>query len=169
MRTWYPSLGVLCITLLVVACSQPASMGYDPNIDPMTQLSTAKVQAQQEHKLILVMAGGDWCKWCHALHDFIHDNPAIDTGLDATFVRIKVYVGDENMNEGFFSKLPEMPGVPHFWVLAADGRVLESVETQQFETEGDGYDAEKLTAFTQRWRGKSDGASTQSTAQSTAL
>ena len=164
MRTWHQRLLISSIAVLAVACSKPPSMGYDPALDPMTQLGGAKLQAQQSHKLILIMAGGDWCRWCHALHDFIHDNPNIDTSLDATFVRVKVYVGEDNLNEAFFSTLPAAPGVPHFWVLAADGTMLESVDTEQFETEDDDYDAGKLAAFIERWQRRSAGVSAQSTA-----
>jgi thioredoxin-related protein len=149
-------IGIIATALWLGACSGSGSLGYDAAADPFAQLELAKTQAQQQDKLILVVAGGDWCRWCHALNTFIHENADIDAGLSHTFVTVKVYVGEENANAEFFEQLPATTAVPHFWILAADGTVLESLSTQTLENTRKGYDAQKFLPFIghwQRWRG----------------
>ena len=82
-------------------------LGYDPQADPFEQLEAATTTARAEHKLVLLVAGGDWCVWCHYLAAFLERQPAIDAALHDVFVLAKVYVGDENMNKEFFARLPK--------------------------------------------------------------
>ena len=93
-------------------------------------------------------------RWCHYLAAFLEREAAIDAGLHDVFVVQKVYVGDENMNPEFFGGLPKAAGAPHFWVLSADGQVLESQDTLPLEDGDKSYDLGKFQAFIERWRGR---------------
>jgi hypothetical protein len=129
-----------------------ALLGYDPKADPFEQYHDAIAQAQTEHKLVLIIAGGDWCRWCHALNRFISRNADIDASLHDTFVVMKVYVGDENYNDFFFSQLPQARGAPYFWIVGADRRVLTGQSTATFEAGKNGYDKHEFMEFIDHWK-----------------
>jgi hypothetical protein len=96
---------------------------------------------------VLVIAGGDWCRWCLALDKFVSDDPEVKTSLDAAFVTVHAYYGDENENQAFFSRLPEADGYPHFWVLDSDGGLIRSVSTAGLEDGDDGYNKAAFLEF----------------------
>jgi hypothetical protein len=141
----------LAVSLLSCSIGQAADLGYDPQADPFEQYHDAVAQAQAEHKLVLIVAGGDWCTWCHALSRFVERNADVDTKLHDAFVVIKVYVGDENYNADFFSQLPEARGAPHFWIVSPERHVLSSQSLSEFEAKK-GYDKGQFMDFIQRWK-----------------
>ena len=143
---------IACVAV-VAACSHD-NHGFDPAANPFTLIEQAKSRAQSEHKKILVMAGGAWCHWCRALDGYIHADAELNSGFSRNFVTVKVYSGDENDNKPFFSTLPAAPGVPHFWVMDEQGRLLKSQGTGEFETDKDQYDKNKLLAFVREWQQK---------------
>jgi thioredoxin-related protein len=156
MKTIKPSrvrfnIFVFAIAVLCGACSNNSNLGYDASTDPSAQLQQVIVRAKDEDKRILIISGGEWCRWCHLLDSFMKRNADVATAVDETFVVMKVYVGEENENVGFFSRLPESTTVPHFWVLSAEGAVLLSLDTEVFESGNDWYDKKTFLAFVSRW------------------
>jgi thiol-disulfide isomerase/thioredoxin len=151
MRWPGPALASL---MFLLASNAPAAegLGYDPAADPFEQLGQASTQAVAENKLILVIAGGDWCIWCHYLQAYLDRNDDVARALDDTFVVVHVNYGSENRNEAFFATLPEAPGYPHFWVLARDGALLKSQGTAALEDGGESYDRARIVAFIDEWR-----------------
>lgn len=139
-------------SLLFSVAGNAAGLGYDPKADPFEQYHEAVAQAEAQHKLVLVIAGGDWCRWCHALNKFVIRNADVNSELHAAFVVVKVYVGDENYNDFFFSQLPAARGAPHFWIIAPDRNVLASQSTGQFEQGKSGYDKHEFLAFIEHWK-----------------
>jgi hypothetical protein len=137
---------------VISTAAMAASSGYDPEADPFDQYQTAIAQAQAEGKLVLVIAGGDWCSWCKTLSRFISSNADIDTELHKAFVVMKVYVGPDNYNADFFDQLPEARGAPHFWIISPERRVLSSESTAQFERGRNGYDRQEFLDFIARWQ-----------------
>jgi len=136
-----------------VAPAQPKKdIGYDPHANAFEQLDAAVANAGAEGKLLLLISGGDWCKWCHYLAAFLDRETALDADLHAVFVVQKVYVGDENMNKEFFATLPKAAGAPHFWVLTQKGELLVSQDTLPLEDGDKSYDRAKFAAFIERWR-----------------
>jgi hypothetical protein len=137
--------------LLCAAASAPAQVrgnnGYDPAADPVAALHAGEEQASASGRLVLVEAGGAWCRWCWAIDAFLRNNPDVQAEFDRRFVRVKVYWGDENQNRAFFATLPKAKGYPHFWILSTDGKVIESVNTGTLEDGKDGYDRERFLAF----------------------
>ena len=128
-------------------------LGYEPTADPFAQLKAAKSAAAERGRPILVIAGGDWCIWCHYLDAFLHERAELGAALKETFVVTKVYIGDEENNADFFATLPEAAGYPHFWILAADGSLLESQDTLPLEDGDKSYDPASFRAFIDRWAG----------------
>jgi len=142
---------ILLIMLAVSGCARD-DLGYDPAADPFAQLQDAQATAAAEDKLILIVAGGEWCIWCHYLDAFLDENPDVATPLKDMFVVVKAYVGEDNENDAFFSTMPEAAGYPHFWVLASDGTMLASEGTLPLEDGDKSYDKRKFTAFIDKWR-----------------
>ena len=120
---------------------------YSPAANPSVLLEAALKQARADNKKVLVIAGGDWCRWCLILDRFVAANPDVKSALDTTFVVVKAYVGEKNQNKAFFSKLPKAQGYPHFWVLNPDGKVAASVNTGPFENGPDSYDKARFLQF----------------------
>ncbi|HEY5806481.1 MAG TPA: thioredoxin family protein [Povalibacter sp.] len=149
---------VLTAALIITAASAWASgndatrLGYDPGADPFEQYQQAIAQAHAENKLVLIVAGGDWCRWCHVLNRFVTTNTDVEAALRDTFVVVKVYVGDENFNEFFFAQLPEARGAPHFWIVSPERNVLASQSTAAFEHGRNGYDKHEFLQFIAQWR-----------------
>ena len=143
---------VLAAAVALAACTELSDLGYDAAADPDIALEQASAQARQQHKRILMVAGGSWCKWCHALSDFIHDDAEVSTALEQNFVLLKVYVGEENTNETFFARWPPAKGYPHFWVLSDQGTLLTSQDSDFFESQASAYDKQRFLGFIEQWR-----------------
>jgi hypothetical protein len=146
------SMATLVAALMIAWSASAATLGYDPQADPFDQYHDAIERARKDHKLVLVVAGGDWCRWCHVLNSFVTRNADVERGLEETFVVVKVYVGDENYNQDFFSQLPQARGAPHFWIVSPDRHVLSSQSTGAFEHGSNGYDKSEFLAFIDRWK-----------------
>jgi len=129
-----------------------ATLGYDPKRDPFDQYHAAVAQAQAENKLVLIIAGGDWCRWCHVLNRFVSRNADVDASLNDAFVVMKVYVGDENFNDFFFSQLPAARGAPYFWIVSPQREVLSAQSTAPFEHGKSSYDKQEFMQFIDRWK-----------------
>jgi hypothetical protein len=149
-KSWWVALLITVVMSSVHAA--PGRLGYDPEADPFEQYHAAIETAEAENKLVLVIAGGDWCYWCHVLNKFMVRNTDVKHSLEDAFVVVKVYVGDENYNELFFEQLPQAVGAPHFWIIAPDRNVLSSQSTSGFERGKKGYDKQQFLDFVQHWK-----------------
>lgn len=145
-------VGLGCVALLLACAPVHAELGYDPSADPFALLAEARTAASESDRLVLVIAGGEWCIWCHYLSAFLEDNPDIRRAFDETFVTVKAYFGDEVDNSAFFATLPEAVGYPHFWIVASDGEVLASQNTLPLEDGAKSYDRDRFMAFVARWQ-----------------
>ncbi len=155
-RTIAASLALLA-TLLSAQSSAATKLGYEPHADPFEAYHAAIEQAQQENKYLLIIAGGDWCHWCHVLDRFVARDAEVDAKLHDTFVVMKVYVGFDNYNDDFFSQLPPAKGAPHFWIVSPEKEVLASQSTGGFEA-GKGkseYDKRAFLTFIDTWKAHS--------------
>ena len=154
-------IGRAAAVLVFALAAQSAtahSLGYDPKADPFEQYHEAIERAQREHKLVLVIAGGDWCRWCHVLERFVASDDDVEEQLHRTFVVMKAYVGFDNYNELFFSQLPPAIGAPHFWIISPDQKVLASQSTAGFEAGKKGYDKQAFLDFIAHWQAEASEA-----------
>ena len=149
-------LVVLTIVALFVSCESKketvTSKKFNSKSDPHVDLSLAVEEAQSAGKRILIEVGGDWCKWCHILDDFIKKTPEVKSLLEKNYVYVKVNYSEENKNEKFFMKFPMIQNYPHFFVLDKTGMVLQSQETKELE-EGNSYNKQKMLDFLKQWAG----------------
>jgi hypothetical protein len=133
-----------------------ADLGYDPKADPFEQYQQAIATAEASNKLVLIIAGGDWCRWCHVLNRFVEKNADVERSLSDTFVVMKVYVGPGNFNELFFSQLPTAYGAPYFWIVSPEREVLGAQSTAKLERGTSTYDKDRFLAFIDSWRQRLD-------------
>jgi hypothetical protein len=134
---------------LALVCHAVAAngSGYDPSDNPAATLESAIAEAKTSNKQVLVIAGGDWCRWCLILNTFLSQNPDVKAELDRSFVTMKAYHGEENRNTPFFSKLPRAKGYPHFWVISKEGKATQSINTGPLENGRDSYDKAAFLRF----------------------
>jgi len=140
-------VGMLLFSASAVDVRVSADLGYQPNSNPSDRLKEAQSVAVDEHKKILIIAGGDWCSWCRILDRFLSSNDDVNAALHDAFEVVKVYVGDDVKNEEFFAKLPSAVGYPHFWVLSTRGEVLGSINTATLENGRNNYRKDAFLAF----------------------
>jgi len=146
---------VIALTLAIGACNSttPAApvAEYSPDRDPVADVASAVTRAKQEHRRVLVVVGGEWCKWCHILAAYIKANPGVERAWNDRFVTVHVNYSPENENKLFLGGYPQIPGYPHIFVLESDGSLLHSQNTGLLE-EGQGYSTAKVMAFLDEWK-----------------
>jgi len=123
---------------------------YDTLGDPVQDLKLTVLRAEKEGKRILLEVGGDWCRWCHILDNFIHDHKSVAAGLGDNFIIMKVNYSMENKNEAFLKDYPEIPGYPHLFVLEKDGKFLHSQGTAVLEKDAS-YSEDAILSFVKKW------------------
>ena len=130
---------------------------FDPKRDAAQDIRSAMVQAQKEHKHILLDVGGQWCIWCCMLDTLYMKNPDLSDYLYRHYIVVKVNVSKENKNTEVLSHYPEVAGYPHLFVLDKNG-TFESQDTSELELPGGsavrGHDKAKVFAFLRKWARK---------------
>ena len=106
---------------------------FDPTRNPADDLKAAIAKATAENKRIILDVGGEWCSWCIRMDVFLMRNPNLEKLQKENYVWLKVNMSEENKNEAFLSKYPEIPGYPHIFVLEKDGTLLHSQGTEELE------------------------------------
>jgi len=124
---------------------------YDPETDPEADLAATVERASVEGKRILLQVGGKWCGWCRLLDEYVQSNEAVADVLDQHFLIMKVNYSEENRNEEFLGKYPDVPAYPHIFVLERSGEFLHSQGTAELE-EGKSYNEERVLEFLNKWK-----------------
>ena len=146
-------IALLCLYSLAGAARENIVTGYDPTANPTEAVAQAVKPARATGRKVLVIAGGDWCRWCLALEAFMAKNAEVKAAMDRAFVTVEVYYGEKNQNTDFFAKLPHAKGYPHFWILTRDGQVAHSIDTSIIEDGANGYDKDKVLRFVRDYGG----------------
>ena len=127
---------------------------YDNNANAHADIAAALKQARQQHKHVLVDFGGDWCGDCQVLHA-VEMQPQNRALLQAHYVEVHVSVGatgiEKNVDIAEAYGIPIKRGVPAVAVLDANGKVLTSSRSKEFERIAAENPA-GVTAFLERWR-----------------
>jgi hypothetical protein len=144
----------LALWLPAAAWAQPPGRQplYDPEADPARELAQNLARAAAWGQHVLLIVGGNWCKWCYRFHDFLAAEAALDSLRQAAYVTQHVNHSKENRNLYFLESLgfPQRFGFPVFVVLDAAGETLH-IQDSAFLESGEGYDAKKVMRFLQSW------------------
>jgi len=121
---------------------------YDKKANPHEALSKAMQKAKKSGKKILLIVGGDWCKWCGAMDNFFDDHEEIARDFYGSFEIVRVYYGKDISKEGksLLIQFPPLKGTPHFYILDSNAKLLKSVDTAYMER-GYGYHRKKVIEF----------------------
>lgn len=127
---------------------------YSETADPKASIAAALAQAKKEHKRVILDFGGDWCGDCQVLDIYFHQgaNRAI---LEKNFVLVHIFIREEmdnNIQLAARYGVPIAKGVPALSVLDANGTVLYSQKTGQFNDMRH-MDPGSVQEFLNHWKG----------------
>ena len=133
------------------AKAEPRKKIYDEQADARKLLADALAAARPTDKRVLLMYGGNWCGWCHLLHECFAKNPAIATLLRDEYELVMVDIGHFDKHQDLVKELgAQIKGVPFLTVLDKDGKVLTHQPTEPLE-KGKAHDPAKVKAFLEQW------------------
>ena len=108
---------------------------YNENADVTRDLEIAGERARDEHKLVLVVFGANWCPDCRGFAAETGRPPLLDV-LERNYVIVKVDVGRFNKNVGLAASvgLDVRRGIPSMAVVTqtgpvaiADGKLMDKL------------------------------------------
>ena len=126
---------------------------YNPAADADKDIAAAVKQAKEQHKYVLIQAGGNWCGWCIEFAKVAKADPKIDSVINASFVWYHLNFSKENKNENIFTKydFPQRFGFPAFVILNENGERIHTQNSEYLEDGGKSYNKEKVQAFLEMW------------------
>jgi thioredoxin-related protein len=129
------------------------SLIYHPEVNAAEQIKSATLKANAENKHVLLMIGGNWCKWCRVFNKFVTTDAQLDSTINKDFIVEHINYSKENTNEDLLKKLqfPQRFGFPVFVVLNSKGDLLHTQNSAYLE-KGEGYDKETVMEFFHQWR-----------------
>ena len=126
---------------------------YSETANPKADIAAGLAKARREHKRVILDFGGDWCPDCQVLDIYLRqpENAAL---MDKHFVLVHVWIGhmDRNIELAANYGVPISKGVPALAVLAADGKVVYSQQTGQFNSMRR-MESKSVTEFLEKWKG----------------
>lgn len=126
---------------------------YHADADAKAEVNAAVKKAAAENKHVLLMIGGNWCKWCRIFDKFQHASYPVDSALNLNYVFQHVNFSKENKNDVLMTELefPQRFGFPVFVILNEKGQRIHTQNSAYLE-KGEGYDVEKVVEFLDQWR-----------------
>ncbi len=105
---------------------------YNKQADAKAQVEKATAQAKKDNKRVLLMFGGDWCGWCHKLHELFASNRPIRKLLYNEYSTVMIELESPNAADLLKTckkalsdeELKKGVGFPFLAVLDSDGKVL---------------------------------------------
>ena len=126
---------------------------YDPKLEPVSTLASAREKAQREDRRVLVVLGGNWCQWCLALDDLMTTDEEVRDYLGKHFVVVKLDSAKAKPLDDAWGK-PTKHGVPVLIFLDAEGKprhVQETVSLERWAGRILSHDPEKLLEVLRSW------------------
>lgn len=129
-----------------------AAMMYHPELDAKKQIDDAVKIAKQQNKQVLLMVGGNWCRWCRMFQKFIEADATIDSMIKKDFVMEHINYSKEVPNLETLKALdfPQRFGYPVFVILDANGKRIHTQNSEYLE-DGEGYSKERTLEFLNQW------------------
>jgi uncharacterized protein YyaL (SSP411 family) len=158
------ALALFVATLSLSAQAQTAlKKVYNEDINPMTQIDEALVQAKKSGKFVICQVGGNWCSWCLRFADFATKDSTVSQTINQNFVYIHVNYNPRKsqdaqktaQTQAMLKRLhnPARFGFPVFVILDEQGKVLH-IQDSSFLEEGKGYNPTKVLRFLKNWTPK---------------
>jgi thioredoxin-related protein len=128
------------------------SVAFDKEANATEVLAEALKKATKEQKNILLIAGGDWCRWCGTMSNFLEEHPKLQQKFYTEFEVLRVYYG-KGINpsaKALIGRYGKPKGTPHFYVLDNQAELLQSFGTKSLER-GYGYNPTKFLEFIEKY------------------
>ncbi|WP_373651674.1 DUF255 domain-containing protein [Schlesneria sp. DSM 10557] len=123
---------------------------YDETADAKELIAKAVRRAQRDDKQVIIEWGGNWCGWCHLLHDCFTKVPEVAKIVNEEYELVLV---DSNSNEKLMKEYTgdhSVQGFPHLTIVDQEGKVLTNQDTEPLE-QGRRHDPALVTAFLSKW------------------
>lgn len=133
-----------------IASRPSRTLHFDPNRNAAEDIQSALAEAKRSHRRVLIDVGGDWCPYCLQMDVFFQYNKDLLAFRDEHFVFVPVYIGSTDKPPRALSAYPRVEGIPHFYVLDADGHLLHSQHVVELRESGD-YSPARMSFFLQQW------------------
>ena len=133
---------------LDVATLPSYSTTFDKESNATANLAEAITKATKEQKNILLIAGGDWCRWCGTMSNFLEEHPKLQKEFYTKFEVLRLYYG-KGINpsaKALIEKYGKPKGTPYFYLLNGQGELLNPYRTKTLE-QGYGYSQAKFAEF----------------------
>ena len=135
------------IFALLVFCL--AGFSDEKPSDGCSELAEAIQLARQNDRPIFLQVSTTWCGWCRKMSEYIKTNGAVKEKLSEKYQYCKIMATQES-RAGVFSNYPNIPAVPHIFILDQNGDLLHSQYTGSLEKDGS-YDPEKFLKLLTDW------------------
>jgi thiol:disulfide interchange protein len=134
---------------------KPRPNVYDEKADGKALVAAACAKAAKENKRVLVQWGGNWCGWCHILHDVFKKEPEVAKLIRDEYELVLVDAEQFKKDEGHWKKLGvdlKGQGLPYLTVVDASGKLVANQPTEPLETPKEkaktkGYEKPKVVEF----------------------
>lgn len=124
---------------------------YDVDADGEQLIATAVKRARLEDKHVLIEWGGNWCGWCHKLHDVFKSDELVSPIVAEQYVLVLVdCTANRELMEQYGGKDTRY-AFPHLTILDAGGDVLTNQETGSLEV-GPKHDPQAVATFLEKWQ-----------------
>lgn len=136
----------------VIAQDQAKTQLYNPEADARADIKKAIVQAQKEHKYVMLQVGGNWCIWCTRFHYTVTHNDTLQALMDQHYVFVPVNYDKNNAQDALWAELgyPQRFGFPVFVILDQEGHRIHTQNSAYLE-EGKGHSPAKIAEFLKHW------------------
>jgi len=124
------------------------STSFNKEANATANLAKAISKATKEQKNILLIAGGDWCRWCGTMSNFLEEHPKLQKEFYSKFEVLRFYYGN-GMNtsaKALVYKYGKPKGTPYFYLLDSHAKLLKLFDTKRVER-GYGYNRSKFANF----------------------
>ena len=152
MKHIYLIATLLFLTNSSSFAQEPAPPLYHPEADAKAEVHDAMTQAATQHKNVMLMIGGNWCRWCKMFDKMVKDNADVDSTLTTNFVFAHINFSKENRNLDLMTQwnFPQRFGFPVFVVLNDKGECIHTQNSSYLE-EGEGYNTKTVKEFFSQW------------------
>ena len=122
---------ILFIFPAAIVFAQEPKIIYNPDADAASDLKAAIQTAKAQQKNVLIQIGGNWCPWCHRLHQFFESDFKVDSVIQKNYVVLRINYSKENKNLPVLSQLdyPQRFGFPVLVILNQDGKRIHTQDT----------------------------------------
>jgi thioredoxin-related protein len=128
---------------------------YTPVANAEKDIAEAVKRAKAERKNVLVLAGGNWCRWCHEFNRFSQAEKQVDSLLKSDFIVYHLNYSPENKNAAIFARYgyPQRFGFPVMLIVDQNGNRLHTQNSTYLE-QGKSYNKRKVLEFLEQWNRK---------------